>query len=109
MHAQTSGAQTGRADLRGANLGGATLGGADLRGAKGIVCLPVGDPIYRAVAVDHGDKWMISSGCRWFTIDEARAHWGDADYRRGPLLGDQYLAAMDWLETNSDAIRGQWT
>jgi uncharacterized protein YjbI with pentapeptide repeats len=97
------------ANLGGANLGGINLGGTNLGGARGAICLPVGDPTYRAVAVDHGDKWMIASGCRWFTVDEARAHWGAGDYERGPLLGGQYLAAMDWLEANSDAIREQWT
>ena len=104
--ADLSRADLSRADLRGtnlraANLSRADLSGADLSRAKGILCLPVGDPRgYRPVAVRHTDGWMVASGCRWFPIAEAREHWGAPDYHT-PTLAAQYLAALDWLEQQS--------
>jgi hypothetical protein len=84
-------------DLSGAYLSDAYLRGADLSGALNIICLPVGDPRgYRPVAVWFGDHWVIYSGCRQFTIAEAREHWGDA-YKGERSTGDQYLYACDWL------------
>lgn len=89
------------ADLRWANLSGADLSGADLSGANlsgaGVLCLHIGDPRgYRPVAVWH-DQWVIFAGCRKFTIAQAREHWG-VKYHGIRSTGDQYLAAMDWLE-----------
>ena len=37
------------------------------------------------------------AGCRNFSIVEARAHWGAADYHR-PQSGSRILALLDWLE-----------
>jgi hypothetical protein len=80
------GANLGGADLRdavlsgavlsGANLRGADLSGADLSVATGIKCLGTDRRNYRFVAVRHDDGWRIVAGCRWFTIEEAIAHWG---------------------------------
>jgi len=101
--ADLSGAYLSGAYLRGAYLRGAYLRDADLRdaylnGALNIICLPVGDPRgYRPVAVWFGDHWVIYSGCRQFTIAEAREHWGDA-YKGERSTGDRYLYACDWLE-----------
>lgn len=65
----------------------------DLTLARGIVVLPVGDPRgYVPVAVRHGDSWRISAGCRWFTLEEARDHWGPS--YRNRKLGDRYLEAL---------------
>ena len=89
-----------RVDLQGASLVGANLRGADLRGAKGIYLLPVQDP--RGYSSPHGilcsdGEWRIRSGCRFFTVPEAREHWGKT-YRGNRRTGDMYLAAVDWLE-----------
>jgi hypothetical protein len=96
--ADLSGADLSGAYLSGAYLIGAYLSGADLSGADLALCLPVGDPRgYRPVAVWHGDKWIIYSGCRAKTITESREHWGSG-YAGDRTTGDQYLAACDWLE-----------
>ena len=99
------GANLSRVDLRGADLRGADLRGADLswanlRGTKGIYLLPVQDP--RGYSWPHGilcsdGEWRIRAGCRFFTIPEARAHWGET-YKGNRRIGDMYLAAVDWLE-----------
>ena len=84
------------ADLRGANLSKANLRGADLSGAIGIICPPINDPRgYRCIAVWYDDQWRIAAGCRWFTVDEGRRHWGP-DYTGDRAIGDAYLAAVEW-------------
>ena len=93
------------ANLSGANLSGANLSEADLRRAditeaKGIYLLPAQDP--RGYSWPHailcsGGQWRIRAGCRFFTIKEAREHWGE-HYRGNRRIGDMYLAAVDWLE-----------
>ena len=89
------GADLRGADLRGANLGGADLYGANLRGADlrganlggadlgGCLCIIDGGQDargHRVVGWMHDDQLMIKAGCRNFTLAEARAHWGGADY-----------------------------
>jgi len=87
------------ADLSGADLSDSNLTRANLHDARGIVDLFVRDPRgYRAVAVRHGDRWMIAAGCQWFTLDEAREHWGDG-YAGDRAIGDAYLAAIRALIT----------
>ena len=96
--AHLSGADLSSATLLDANLSGADLTGANLRGAIGVLCLPLHDPRgYRAVAVAHSTGWVVSSGCQWLTQSEAHEHWGDA-YRGERVVGDLYLAAIDWLD-----------
>jgi len=86
------------ASLRDANLRDANLQGANLRDAGGVLCLPVGDPRgWRPVAIWHGDHWRVYSGCRDYTIADARKHWGPK-YTGDRSTGDQYLAGLDWLE-----------
>jgi uncharacterized protein YjbI with pentapeptide repeats len=63
--------------LEGANLQGANLYKANLTDAKGIVCLGTDPRGYRFVGVQNNDGWRISDGCRWFIIDEAKAHWAN--------------------------------
>lgn len=90
------------ADLSGADLSGADLSGVDLSGTAGIICLPIGDPRgYRPVAVRHEEGYMIAAGCHWFTLAQAREHWGDA-YEGDRGIGDQYLAGIDWLEAQGN-------
>ena len=46
------------------------------------------------VAVQWDDGPRIACGCRWFTLAEARAHWGPGcDDRR--KHGDLMLAGLD--------------
>ena len=87
------------ANLRGANLGGADLRGADLRWAKGFHLLPVQDMrgYSFAHAVECEGGWRVRASCRDFSIEEARAHWGE-DYKGDREQGDMYLYAIDWLE-----------
>ena len=89
--ADLEGAYMRRADLRRANLQG-----ANLQGAGGIYELDMSDPRqYRAVAVAHADGWRILSRCRWFTVDEALAHWGgEHDY---PEIAARYVRAINAL------------
>ena len=89
-------ADLSEADLRGANLSGANLSKADLLGAIGIIHPPINDPRgYRCIAVWYDDQWRIAAGCRWFTVDEGRRHWGP-DYTGDRAIGDDYLAAVEW-------------
>lgn len=97
--ADLSGANLRGADLCGADLSGADLGCADLRETVGFVLLPVAD--YRGYSFPHavlcGDQWRVRSGCRDFSISEARRHWGE-EYAGQRDIGDMYLYAIDWLE-----------
>ena len=94
--ADLSKANLSKADLRGANLIKADLRWADLRGAIGIIHPPINDPRgYRCIAVWHDDQWRIAAGCRWFTVDEGRRHWGPG-YVGDREIGDAYLAAVEW-------------
>jgi hypothetical protein len=88
-------ADLSEADLWGANLQGANLHKANLTDAKGIVCLGTDPRGCRFVGVqhrgaislrehrgaislrEHDDGWWISAGCRWFTLDKAKAHWAN--------------------------------
>ena len=87
------------ANLCGADLYGANLREANLREASGLILLPVADPRgYSFVhAIQVGDVWRVRSGCRDFTIADARAHWGDG-YQDDREIGDMYLHGIDWLE-----------
>lgn len=107
-------ADLGGADLLGANLVGANfvradlryadLGGANLRRTKGIYLLPVQDPrghcFAHAIETDSG--WRIRVGCRNFSIEEAKAHWGKECYSDREQ-GDMYLYAIEWLEKKLEA------
>jgi hypothetical protein len=116
--ANLRGADLRDADLSGANLRGADLSGADLLGAnlsranlhsvKGLLLLPVQD--YRGYSWPHAVEcrdglWRIRAGCRFFTIAEARDHWG-ASYKGDRELGDMYLYAVEWLESKIAAAPG---
>ena len=97
--ANLSGANLSGADLSGADLSGAYLSGANLRGFRGAQVLAMTDAGYPVMAVEYPGEWRIFAGCRGpWTIDEARAHWGAADYHT-PRSGSRVCAALDWLAT----------
>jgi len=74
--ANLRGAYLRGADLRDANLGGANLRGAYLGGAS-IIDAGRDSRGHRFLARD-GKPVMIHAGCRWFTLEEAKAHWVEA-------------------------------
>lgn len=102
--ADLSGAYLSKADLGGADLSGADLSGTDLSGADlsraylsranlrgaylygaiGIIDAGEDRDGYRFVAVRQESGYRIAAGCHWFSPEEARAHWGAADYSRSP-------------------------
>ena len=93
-------ANLSEAELSWANLSGADLSWAEITGATGIYLLHAQDP--RGYSWPHaiqcdGGEWRIRAGCRFFTIPEARDHWGES-YEGERRIGDMYLAAVDWLE-----------
>ena len=95
------GANLRGADLSGANLRGAVLTNADLADAAGVAHPLINDPRgHRCIAIAHPDGWRVHAGRRWFTLDEAEAHWGD-QYEGDRGIGDAYLAAVAWLRRNA--------
>ena len=85
------------ADLRGADLHGANLHGAYLHGAAGVVHLTETDHGYIVLATWRDEQVRIIAGCRDFTIDEAKSHWGASDYHT-PRSGRRVVAVLEWLE-----------
>jgi len=104
--AYLAGADLARAYLTGANLTGANLARANLTGAN----------LARADLVDGGQRsdgyrfvgsikdglLMISAGCRYFAIADAREHW---KHREGTPLGAETTCILDHIEKVA-AIRG---
>ena len=107
-YANLRGANLSYADLSYADLSYANLSYANLSYAKGILLLPVQD--YRGYSWPHAVEchdglWRIRAGCRFFTIAEAREHWGGR-YEGDRELGDMYLHAVEWLESKIAAAPG---
>ena len=104
--AYLAGADLARAYLAGAYLTGANLARANLTGAN----------LARADLVDGGQRsdgyrfvgsikdglLMISAGCRYFAIADAREHW---KHREGTPLGAETTCILDHIEKVA-AIRG---
>ncbi len=42
-------------------------------------------------------EWQVIAGCRYFTMDEARAHWGSPGYQDANLAAET-LVIIDCLE-----------
>ena len=102
--ADLSGADLRGADLRGADLYGADLRGADLRGASGILVLGQDSRGFRwgvVLPADATGQPMIKAGCRWFTVEQARAHWRAAEYaeERGAQVAAESRARLALAET----------
>ena len=100
--ADLCGADLCGADLRGANLRDADLCGANLEGVNNFTLLPIqdyrGHSFIHAVRDENG-KWFICAGCRRFSIEEGRAHWGNPAHKCRDMA-DRYLDVLDWMETH---------
>ena len=110
--ADLTGADLARADLAGANLAGAYLARADLAGANltgayltGAYLIDGGQRSdgYRFVGSIKDGVLMISAGCRYFTLPDARSHWSSS--RGGTALGDETQAILDHIERVAN-VRG---
>jgi uncharacterized protein YjbI with pentapeptide repeats len=66
------------ADFTGACLQDSNIEATDFTGCTGIIDAGTDPRGYRFVGVKQADgTWQVKAGCRWFTLDEAREHWGD--------------------------------
>ena len=115
--ADLAGANLARADLAGANLARANLAGAYLAGAYladanlARANLADADLIdggqrsdgYRFVGSVKDGALMISAGCRYLAIADARKHWTAT--RGGTALGDETQAILDHIERVAN-VRG---
>ena len=97
--ARLTGANLARADLTHADLTGANLTDAKISGNKTVVGL-----LRRATRSDGYDFFLwhcqegfyIKAGCRFFSLDEARAHWTAT--RGGTPLGDETQDILEMFE-----------
>ena len=98
-NADLSYANLSNADLRSADLSYANLRYANLSDAENFYLLPVQDPrgyLFASAMLTPGG-WRIRAGCRFFSVEKAREHWGES-YAGERWIGDMYLYACDWLE-----------
>jgi uncharacterized protein YjbI with pentapeptide repeats len=86
------------ANLSGANLSGANLWGANLSGAKCIIRVGPSVDGYEFFAVRRDGVVWIKAGCRWFSADDARAHWSKP--RANESLQAQRRAFVEFLIAN---------
>ena len=99
------------------NLAGAYLVGADLARANLAGAYLVGANLARVDLIDGGQRsdgyrfigsikdgvLMISAGCRYFALADARSHWSSS--RGGTALGDETQAILDHIERVAN-VRG---
>jgi len=92
-------------NLRGTNLRGTNLRGADLRGARGILTLGPSITGRTWVVARHEDGVRILAGCKYFTLAEARKHWGrdwsnEYDHTKRSILAERnaYLDLIEVVE-----------
>jgi hypothetical protein len=100
--AYLAGANLAGANLAGANLAGANLAGANLAGADLIDGGQRSDG-YRFIGSIKDGVLMISAGCRYFALADARSHWSSS--RGGTALGDETQAILDHIERVAN-VRG---
>ena len=103
------------ADLMGAGLGGARLEGTHLEGAYlGSARLAGADLIdagqdrrgFRFIGCRFDGGVWVAAGCRWLSISDARAHWGEGypgDAASRTYLGDrvEINAKLDLIEATA--------
>ena len=96
--ADLRGADLRRANLRRANLRGADLWGADLRNANlRNAVLPASYADERGFQLNiqyMADHLIFHCGCRTFTLEQAKAHWGADDYD-DPSRGQMYVTLCE--------------
>ncbi len=90
------------ANLARAHLAGAYLAGANLAGADLIDGGQRSDG-YRFTGSIKDGVLMISAGCRYFALADARSHWSSS--RGGTALGDETQAILDHIERVAN-VRG---
>ena len=119
--ADLGGANLAGADLGGANLARADLARADLAGAElggGLVltgrtesfgptphgyyvtCLAVNSPI------GYVDGWVVTAGCRVFTLAQARVHWSMPGYSCDSFTAtdEENTAICEWYRRRLDLL-----
>lgn len=99
--ANLRGANLREANLSGADLSLADLSGADLSGVEVVIDGGQDRRGYRVTGWLHNGQLMVKAGCRNFTLAEARAHWGGADYLRDHSAATQaeMLARVELIVT----------
>ena len=95
-------ANLAHADLADADLADANLAGANLAGADLIDGGQRSDG-YRFIGSIKDGVLMISAGCRYFALADARSHWSSS--RGGTALGDETQAILDHIERVAN-VRG---
>ena len=87
------------ANLRNANLRNANLRNANLRNAN---LIDAGQDArgYRFVGVRQKDGVMISAGCRWLSLADAKVHWAN---RHDEKLRAECLEKVALIETAAKA------
>ena len=93
--ADLSGANLSWANLSRADLSGANLFRADLSGAN-LISGGLRSDGHAFFLIRDANNLMVSAGCRYFTIAEAREHWTKT--RADTRLGNESLAIVDHLE-----------
>ena len=90
-----AGASLSYANLDGANLTGAVLDGANLTGKTvvGVSRRATRSDGYEFFLWHCQDGFYIKAGCRFFTLEEGRAHW--VKKRVGTPLGDETMDILD--------------
>ena len=109
--ANLAGANLAGADLAGANLAGANLDGAVIRDSVTLNRAPIRTAQrsdgYTFFLHDTSDGYRTQAGCRWFTFDEAWAHWcGPNAKRRGTGLGDETQDILVMFSLALDRVEG---
>ena len=94
------------ADLRRANLRGANLYAANLRGAKrgdctlkGLIASTLRSDQHIFYLWDTDQGWRVDAGCRWFTFEEAKAHWKVT--RGGTFLGKETMDILRFFRARA--------
>lgn len=107
-----------KCDFTDALCPGARFDGRVWDNSKGIldldneVCDPRGYRPYAVRSTHFEGGWLITSGCRWFTVAEALAHWGALAYHDGmvrsapvELVGrDVHESGRYWAERYVSAV-----
>jgi hypothetical protein len=94
--ANLRGANLSRANLREADLSRADLSWANLSGARGVISISFDPRGWTAALWKKGDNFWINAGCRSFSLEDAFAHWGGANYPNKER-GNRYVESIKFL------------